>query len=83
MDWQRVREKFPDQWVSIEILEAYTNNNEMIVEQLAVIEGDPDSKKIRDICRQLHKKQPTRHYLFYHTKNEQLKILVRPQTKFF
>lgn len=43
MRWPDVQMAYPDQWLVIEALEAHTEGNRRILDQITVVEACPDS----------------------------------------
>ena len=47
MQWQEIRNNYPDQWLLVEALAAHTEADKRIPEELAVINAFPDSRQKR------------------------------------
>ncbi|MBX3060477.1 MAG: hypothetical protein KF770_28805 [Anaerolineae bacterium] len=78
MKWQDVRELFPDKWVLIEAIEAYTTEDrKRIVEQLSIISAATDFFEVMAMYKQINKHAPQRELFVVHTQNEELEITVR------
>lgn len=77
MNWQQARDHFPDQWVLFEALQAHTEENRRIVEQMAVINVFPDSESAMKGYLQLHRQFPGREFYVFHTRRESLDITVQ------
>ena len=77
MQWQEVREHYPQQWLLVEAIKAHSETSKRIVEQLAVIEAFPDSGTAMKSYMQLHREAPNRELYVFHTSREILDILER------
>ncbi len=77
MNWQQVREQYPRKWVLVEAIEAHSENNRWLVEQLTVVDAYADVSKALGIYKQLHKQAPEREYFIVHTDKERLDIYER------
>ncbi len=78
MIWADIRKLYPEQWVLIEAIDARTEGDKRIVEQMDVIGSfadDGDSAFQRYIG--LHKLHKERKYYIYHTSNAVLNIGVK------
>lgn len=74
MLWEEVRKSYPDQWVVFEALEAHSNNDYRIVDELAVIDSFDDSMEAFRRHNELHKQKPNRELYFFHTSRLKLDI---------
>lgn len=78
MLWSEIRERYPNQWLIVEALEAHTSSeNQRFLDRLAVIESCPDPKEAMQRYRQLHRKYPEREFYFLHTSREEIDIQER------
>ncbi len=77
MRWQELREQYPGQWVLIEALQAHSEQQKRIVDQLAVINTYPDSTVAMKEYLKLHRAAPEREMYVVHTDREQLDIQER------
>ncbi len=78
MIWADIRKIYPEQWVLIEAIDARTEGDKRIVEQMDVIGSfadDGDSAFQR--YTELHKLHKEREYYIYHTSNDALNIGVK------
>jgi len=78
MIWENVKKAYPSQWVLIEAINARTEGEKRIVEQMDVVSSfadDGDSAFQKYI--ELHKIHKEREYYIYHTSNEALNIGVK------
>ena len=78
MLWSEVRERFPDQWLIVEALEAHTGSNKQrFLDDLAVIERCEDGSSALKRYREWHQKYPAREFYYLHTRRENLDIRER------
>lgn len=76
MKWEDVQKAFPNQWVLIEAIQAYTNEkNERILEKITPIDKYPESTAAMKDYQDLHKENPSRELYVLHTNREQPKII--------
>lgn len=65
MQWQEIREHYPQQWLLVEAIKAHSEANARVVEQLAVVESFSDSVTAMKGYAQLHREAPDRElYVF-------------------
>lgn len=75
MFWQEIRKAYPDQWLIIEALEAYTTaDHQRHLNRLAVIEQCIDGNAALASYRRLHQEYPQREFYFVHTSRTELDI---------
>ena len=75
MKWDEICTAYPDQWLIIEALEAYTAlDQQRHLERIAVVERCGDGSVVFERYRQLHQQHPEREYYFVHTSRENLDI---------
>ena len=74
MRWPDVQAAYPSQWLVVEALEAHTEGNRRILDQIAVVEVCPDSVTAMQTYRQLHQEHPLREFFFVHTSRDSLEI---------
>jgi hypothetical protein len=78
MKWQDIRQIFPDKWVLIEAIEAYTTEEHFrIVEQLSLIDAFSDFFDAMDMYKHIKRQMPQRELFVVHTQKEELEIKVR------
>ncbi|HLC16225.1 MAG TPA: hypothetical protein VJL89_08365 [Thermodesulfovibrionia bacterium] len=77
MNWENVRENYPNQWVLVEAIEAHSESGKRIIDQLAVLNIFPDSLTAMRSYKELHKKSPNRELYVLHTNRKALDILER------
>jgi len=75
MNWQSVREAYPNQWLIIEAINAYTNPDHLrVIDQLRVVEQCSDGTSAFQRYRVLHTEYPEREFYFVRTSRKVLKI---------
>jgi hypothetical protein len=75
MNWQSVRDAYPDQWLIIEALSAYTTLEHVrVIERMSVIEQCADGAAAFARYRTLHQQIPEREFYFVHTSRTELDI---------
>jgi hypothetical protein len=77
MVWQDIRKHYPQQWLLVEAIQAYSEANTRILEQLAVVDTFPDSIAAMQRYAQLHHEAPQRELYVFHTSRERLDISER------
>ncbi len=77
MQWQDIREHFPNQWLLVEAIKAHTEGEKRVLDQLAVVNKFPDSTTALHTCQQIHKAEPVRELYVFHTSRETLDITER------
>jgi len=75
MTWNEIRGQYPDQWLVVEGLEAFTSpEKRRIFKKLSVIEQCPDGLTAFHVYADFHKSNPDRELFYVHTKREKLEI---------
>ncbi len=77
MQWQDIREHYPNQWLLIEAIKAHTEDDKRVLDQLVVIGVFPDSPTALKGYQRLHKDEPGRELYVFHTSREKLDIKER------
>lgn len=77
MQWSKVREIYPEQWLVIEALEAHTEDNQRLLDRIAVVEVCADGTAAMQSYQDLHQQFPLREFYFVHTARETLDIRER------
>jgi hypothetical protein len=71
MQWQEIRERYPERWLLLEALEAHTEAGQRILDRLAVVDAFDDWKTAFDNYRNLHRQAPLREFYVLHADREQ------------
>lgn len=74
MLWEEVRKAYPDKWVVFEAIDAHSENNYRIVDEIAIINYFSGSMEAFHKHSELHKQKPNRELYFFHTSREKLDI---------
>lgn len=75
MKWEDVRQAFPEQWVLVEAVQAYTNDeSERILEEIAPLKKFSNSPEAMRAYQELHRENPTRELYVLHTNRENSNI---------
>ena len=77
MQWQEIRQHYPQQWLLIEAIKAHSEANKRILDQLAVVSTFSDSTSAMDGYAQLHREAPERELYVFHTSREVLDVIER------
>lgn len=77
MTWQEVCKAHPDQWLVIEAIEAHTEEDRRLLDQIAVVETSADGASAFQAYERLHRAYPQREFYFVHTGRESLDIRER------
>lgn len=77
MQWQEIRQYYPQQWLLLEAIKAHSEANKRILDQLAVVSIFPDSMSAMDGYARLHREAPERELYVFHTSREALDITER------
>ncbi len=73
MKWNEIQNTYPDQWLVIEAIDAYsTSNNIRHIDDISVVEKCPDGGSAMKIYRRFHKRFPEKEYYYIHTSREKL-----------
>ncbi|MEK7784635.1 MAG: hypothetical protein AAB658_04290 [Chloroflexota bacterium] len=77
MKWQEIRNHYPQQWLLLEAIKAYSEAGKRILEQLSVVSAYPDSVAAMKGYTQLHRESPERELYVFHTNRETLDVAER------
>jgi len=78
MQWENIRTAYPEQWLIVEALEAFTTPEQYRqLSRLSVIEQCSDGLNAFSRYRQLHAVHPEREFYFVHTSRPELTIIER------
>ena len=76
MKWEDVRQAFPNQWVLIEAVQAYTNEkSERILEEVTPLKFFSNSPDAMKSYQELHLKDPQRELYVLHTNRKEPNII--------
>jgi hypothetical protein len=77
MQWQDIRQHYPQQWLLLEALKAHSEGDRRILDELAILGAFPDSVQAMKDYSQLHHQSPERELYVFHTSREKLDIVER------
>ncbi len=77
MRWEEIRSHYPHQWLLVEVIQAHSEANKRIVEEMTVVNVFPDSRLALKGYTTLHRQSPGRELLVLHTDREKLDITER------
>jgi hypothetical protein len=76
MLWEEVKKAYPNQWVIIEAIEAYTKEDRRIIDRITVVDNfQNDNNKALLQYLQLHRKHRERELYVVHTSRPALDII--------
>lgn len=76
MKWEDVRQAFPEQWVLIEAVRAYTNEtSKRILEEVTPLNKFSNSPDAMKAYQELHRENPTRELYVLHTNRKNPDII--------
>lgn len=76
MTWEEAKRVYPNQWVIIEAIEAYTDGNKRIISQITVVDNfhnDNNNALLKYL--QLHRRHRERELYVVHTSRPELDIV--------
>jgi hypothetical protein len=81
MRWDDVKKTSPQQWVIIEAIDARTEGDKRIIENVQIVEffGEDNNGALRQYTK-LHKIHPEREYYVVHTSRPELNVKERTWT---
>lgn len=74
MPWQKIRERFPHQWLLLEATEAHSSGGQRILGKLTVLETCPDGLSAMRRYGEIHGRDPLRELYVLHTDRETVEI---------
>jgi hypothetical protein len=74
MQWVDIRQAYPHQWLLVEAIEAHSQQEERILDRIAVVDTFPDSQAAMQSYLTLHRHSPERELYVLHTDREALRI---------
>lgn len=74
MKWNEARKLYPNKWLLFEAIEACSEEDKRIVEEISVVNVYDQGKEALKAYADKHKKDKSREMYVYHTKNEVLLI---------
>ena len=77
MQWQDIRQHYPDQWLLVEAIKAHSEDDRRILDELAVVDAFEDSAEAMKSYARMHREAPGRELYVFDTDREDLDILER------
>lgn len=77
MNWDEIRVHYPEQWLLIEAIQAHSDADKRILDDLSVLEIFGDSAAAMRKYAMLHHQEPQRELYVFHTSREKLDITER------
>lgn len=76
MKWEDIRQAFPEQWILIEVIQAYTNKqSERILEEIVPLEKFSNSPDAMKVYQEIHQDDPNRELYVLHTSRKKPNII--------
>jgi hypothetical protein len=72
--WEQVRELYPEEWVLVEAVSAYSEKSIRYLEELSVISNFPESTNAWKEYKKLHLAEPSREYYIFHTDQKTIEV---------
>ncbi|AJY73457.1 hypothetical protein [Paenibacillus beijingensis] len=80
MKWDQIRNQYPERWVLVEALSAYSMNHKRNIEEMSVIAGYTNPKEAWSSYKNLHLLEPTRELYVFYTGNDYIEVIEQPFT---
>ncbi len=77
MKWYEIRSHYPNQWLLIEAIRAHSEEEQRILDEIAVIKTFLDSRTAMQAYTNLHRDSPQREMYVVHTTRKELNITER------
>jgi hypothetical protein len=74
VQWSEIRQHYPGQWLLVEAVDAHTEGDQRILDDVAVLQPFEDVLAAMDCYSKAHRKSPSRELYVVHTKREVLEI---------
>ena len=74
MKWHQIRERYPEQWLLVEAIQAHSELDKRILDDIAVLDVFPDSTVAWKAYTQLRRQAPQRELYVLHTHRTDLEI---------
>ncbi|RBW68588.1 hypothetical protein [Bacillus taeanensis] len=74
MKWTEIRNQYPDKFVLVEAVSAYSKENKRIIEEMSLIEEYTSSKEAWSGYKKIHLEFPERELYIFHTSKEQIEV---------
>jgi hypothetical protein len=74
MQWSEIRQQYPGQWLLVEAVDAHTEGDQRILDDLSILQSFTDIKAAMDHYGAVRRKSPFRELYILHTDREALEI---------
>ncbi|WP_407984340.1 hypothetical protein [Priestia abyssalis] len=74
LKWTEIRKRYPDKFVLVEAVSAYSKENKRIIEEMSVLEEHTSSNSAWSGYKKLHRELPERELYIFHTSKEQIEV---------
>jgi hypothetical protein len=74
LKWTEIRKRYPDKFVLVEAVFAYSKENKRIIEEMSVLEEHTSSGAAWNGYKKLHREFPERELYIFHTSKEQIEV---------
>ncbi|MGD9679364.1 MAG: hypothetical protein AB7V16_13565 [Vulcanibacillus sp.] len=78
MNWQYIREQFPERWVLIEALSTSSKNKKRNIEEMSVISDFKETKDAWQAFKKHNLDNPYGEYYIFHTSNVEIEVIEQP-----
>ncbi len=72
MKWNEICQKYPEQWLLVEALQAHSEGDKRILDDISVVNVYPNSREAMKSYKKLHHETPQREWVVLHTSIAQL-----------
>jgi len=74
MNWEQIRARFPNCWILLDVVEAHSDGNKRIPDELNVLAEFSDSTAAMKRYQLEHRQKPLRELLVLHTSRETIEV---------
>lgn len=74
MQWGEIRQQYPDQWLLVEAVDAHTEGDQRILDDLSILQSFADIKEAMTHYGAVRRKSPFRELYILHTSREIIEI---------
>jgi hypothetical protein len=78
MKWHEIRKQYPEQFVLVEALKAYSRDHKRYIDDMTVVGCYEDTKKAWEDYKKYRLETPTREFYILHTSKEKIEVLEQP-----
>ena len=74
MTWREIRQQYPSQWLLVEAINAHTEGDQRILDDIAVLQSFTDVEPAMNRYKVIHRQSPFRELYVLHTDRAELEI---------